>query len=51
MKKIYVNPVTEVQFVESTALMQTASMGVYSDETTTTPLSREIFDDRLFDEK
>ena len=49
MKKIYVNPVTEVQFVESTALMQTASMGVYSDETTT-PLSREIFDDRLFDE-
>ena len=45
MKKIYEIPQIEVTLLESTELMQ-ASMGVYSDETTSNPLTRDIiFDD------
>jgi len=47
MKKIYEIPQIEVTLLESTELMQ-ASMGVYSDKTTSNPLTREtemFFDD------
>ena len=49
MKKIYVNPAIEVLLVESADLMQ---MSVYTDEVEGKDvLSRELFNDAVFDEK